>query len=172
MSLKIISLPPDRWKEFKKLRLGSLESDPLAFGETYEQEAIQPDSYWINFLKRSNGTKGSPIVLVAEEGGKIVGRGIVFLGIPQRVKHVGRIRGMYIKKEYRGKGIAKELLRALIDTAFSRHDVEKIKLTVNETQENAIRLYRKFGFKVVGTLKKEFKVDGKHYDAYIMELLR
>lgn len=172
MGPKIIKLPADRWREFKELRLESLKSDPLAFGETYEQEAVQPDSYWINFLKRANGAKRSSIVLVAEHRGKIIGRGIVFLGIPERVNHVGRIRGMYVREEYRGKGVAGELLKVLIKTAFSRHDVEKIKLTVNEVQGSAIRLYKKFGFKVVGKLKKEFKVDGKHYDSYIMELLR
>ena len=48
-------------------------------------------------------------------------------------------------------------------------NVIKINLNVNPKQKAAVKLYRKFGFKVVGLLKKDLFVNSKFYDELIME---
>ena len=172
MNPKIIKLSPKRWKEYKELRLESLEREPLAFGASYKEEASKPDSYWKDFLVRSNNPEGNSLILFAEVNGKLVGRGIVYFGIPEKFKHIARFSGIYVKKEYRGQGIAKALFSAKIDAAFAHPGIEKIKLVVNTTQKAAVKLYSSLGFQKVGLLRKEFKIDENCYNAYLMELLR
>jgi len=42
-------------------------------------------------------------------------------------------------------------------------------LTVNPKQKAAVRLYKKYGFKIVGKLRKYLLVNGKFYDELVME---
>ena len=46
-----------------------------------------------------------------------------------------------------------------------------IKLCVIPEQRAAVKLYEKYGFELVGRLKKELKFDDKFYDELIMEKL-
>ena len=48
-------------------------------------------------------------------------------------------------------------------------NIIKISLNVNPKQKSAVRLYKKFGFKVVGVMKKDLFVNGKFYDELILE---
>jgi hypothetical protein len=41
--VRVIELPPDRWREYRALRLAALRSDPIAFGSTYEESIAYPD---------------------------------------------------------------------------------------------------------------------------------
>lgn len=41
--IQIIKLPPERWNEYKTLRLRALQDDPQAFGSSYAKEVAYPD---------------------------------------------------------------------------------------------------------------------------------
>lgn len=56
--------------------------------------------------------------------------------------------GIVIKKEYQGKGLAKEIIRALISKAVEKK-IENIHLSVDNDNKRAIKLYESFGFEVV-----------------------
>lgn len=47
---------------------------------------------------------------------------------------------------------------------------EKIILSCFSTNERALYLYKKIGFKVVGIRKNQFYMDSKYYDEVLMEL--
>ena len=46
-------LTKDDWKIYKELRLEALQNDPQAFGRSYKEEAVLPDSSWIGQLEDS-----------------------------------------------------------------------------------------------------------------------
>jgi [ribosomal protein S18]-alanine N-acetyltransferase len=52
-----------------------------------------------------------------------------------------------VHRDYRSKGIAKELLETSI-RIFSKDNVEKVELRVNSANRSAVKLYEKFGFKI------------------------
>ena len=58
---------------------------------------------------------------------------------------VGELKRMYVKKEYRGRGISKLLLAAVEDHAKRRGD-RALCLSTRITLEPAVTLYRKHGF--------------------------
>lgn len=107
-------------------------------------------------------------MLVAETSNGIVGW-IVFLS-PNRIKlsHTGSV-GMMIEKESRGKGIGKLLIKGLLDWAELNPLIEKVSLGVFSTNERAIALYKKMGFKEEGRKMKEFKLEnGEYVDDILM----
>jgi RimJ/RimL family protein N-acetyltransferase len=55
----------------------------------------------------------------------------------------------------------------MIDWAKNR-GARKLCLGVFSTNQQAINLYKKFNFRVEGTRKKQYKVNGKYVDEIIM----
>ena len=67
---------------------------------------------------------------------------------------------IYVKESERKKGIASILIQNMIDNCRNNH-VETIDLEVNSLNENAIKLYQKFDFKVIGKREKYYNgIDG------------
>lgn len=61
---------------------------------------------------------------------------------------IGEVKRLFIKSEYRGRGISKSLLSVLKDHAKTQ-GCHKLFLDTRITLEPAISLYRSFGFDVV-----------------------
>jgi len=158
--LQIKKLPPERWKEFKEIRLYALENDPLAFGSSYEEEINFHDDLWKSRLKNA---------LFAVHDDRPVGMVVFLINPKTKLNHVAEIFGVYVKEEYRGKKIGKQLIESAINLIRQNKSVIKIKLTVTDVQDSAIKLYSSFGFKVVGRHQKELKYEDKFYDGIIME---
>lgn len=76
------------------------------------------------------------------------------------------IHSFYINKEYRNKKIGKKLLQNVIDI-LKKSNIEKVELTVDPSNEPAIRLYRGAGFKKTGFRKNEY---GRGVDRDLMTL--
>lgn len=87
--------------------------------------------------------------LVAEYKGDIAG----YCGM-YRVLNEGDITNVAVKCEYRRRGIAEQLVTAIIKSA-SEKGVENITLEVRESNNAAIGLYNKIGFKEEG-IRKNF----------------
>ncbi len=170
--IKFIKISPDRWEEYKALQLEALEKEPLAFGASYEAEASKSSGYWKKNLVRAQKDNTHWTILFAEIEGVLVGMGVIKFARHKKFKHIARFSSIYLKKEYRGQGIAKKLLSELIKQTSLQPRISKIKLIVNTTQEPAIALYKSLGFEVIGELKQEFKIDDKFYDGYLMELFK
>ncbi|MDQ0174985.1 GNAT family N-acetyltransferase [Bacillus chungangensis] len=76
--------------------------------------------------------------------------------------------GVCVLKDFWGYGIGKNLLKEAIFWADS-NGIKKITLNVLETNDRAIKLYRKLGFEIEGILKKDrIFSDGKYYNTIIM----
>ncbi len=85
---------------------------------------------------------------VAEDNGKVVG----MIGLSQgkgRRAHTGSLF-LFVDEDYHGKGIGSLLLQKVIDLADNWLLLERIDLTVIETNLGAKKLYEKYGFKEEG----------------------
>ena len=70
---------------------------------------------------------------------------------------------LYIKKEFRHKGIGKAVFEKIKDFGF-----DKIQLTVNKYNKNTIDAYLKYGFKIIDSIVSDIG-NGFVMDDYIME---
>jgi RimJ/RimL family protein N-acetyltransferase len=150
----------DRWQDYRALRLEALRSDPLAFASSFEEEQLIPELEWRRRISS---------VLFALQDDKPVGMVGIFRSRYIKTKHVCEIYGMYVRQAYRGQGIGKQLLEAVLKEIPNLQGITKIKIGVNPTQKAAEHLYRKYGFKTAGRYQKEMSIDGKFYDEIYLE---
>ena len=90
------------------------------------------------------------IILIAEYNGNPVGCGAGEI-MHQHAnwciyKYKGNIGLMFVKKGHRKKGIGKLILNSLMEW-FSKKNIKDIRLQVYQNNKNAIKLYKKEGFK-------------------------
>jgi putative acetyltransferase len=88
-----------------------------------------------------------------------------------RRRHAGQI-GMAVRDDWQGKGAGSALMRAAIDLADKWLNLTRLELDVYTDNEPAIRLYKKFGFVIEGTLVRYAYRDGQYVDTYAMARLR
>ncbi len=166
----IMSLSPEEWQKYKNIRLEALQKEPTAFANTYDDEIKYEDKKWIEILEKSKN-RDTEIALFAKDGDQIIGFIGAFWVTKEKLKHVAHIYGTYVDSAYRGQGVGKMLMEAVINKLKSLSHIKKIKIEVNSQNTPAFNLYQKVGFKVIGKAEKELKVNGVFYDEIIMEQL-
>ena len=107
-------------------------------------------------------------LIVAEINGEVAGW-IVFLSQDRkRVSHTGSF-GLMISQNYRGMGLGRMLVTALLEWAEKNPFIEKVSLGVYSTNHRAISLYKSLGFVEEGRKIKEFKMnENKYVDDILM----
>jgi RimJ/RimL family protein N-acetyltransferase len=130
---------------------------------TYEKET---EFYQTTVMGRNNLV----LAIVDKEGDQHIGN----IGIHEIdwVKSIGGYGIIMGRKDYWGKGYAEEATRLILDYAFCRLGIRKIRLVVHEKNEVAIKLYQKVGFVEEGRLVKEVFTNGQWYDHIAMGLFR
>lgn len=112
--------------------------------------------------------KKKSVFVVAEFNGKIIGT----CGIKQkemRRSHLGEL-GIAVLRDFRGKGLGKEMMSIVIDNSKETiKGLKKLRLDVYADNKNAMRLYKKFGFRVIARLPKDIKWGKIYMDAFLME---
>ena len=86
-----------------------------------------------------------------------------------KTEHIAEIFGVYVINEYHGQGVGRKLIEVALELIQKNVNTSKIRVKVNPEQKAAVKLYKKYGFEIVGRHKKELKVDNKFYDELIME---
>ena len=152
----------------KSLMLTALQTDPTAFSYAYSDYANNSNMWWQNYLY-GYLTQANAKLYVAQFDSKVVGMVGILLDSKNRRKHVGSIVWFYVSPDYRKYGLGQNLLKTVIDYAYSLKTIKKLTLLVNATQNKALGLYKGLGFEIVGTLKSELLVNGEYIDEYVME---
>ncbi|WHZ00363.1 GNAT family N-acetyltransferase [Peribacillus simplex] len=129
----------------------------IAVSEEFNKTPEQQRDWIQRLLENERET-----IIVAEINGEVIG----WIGFQsenrKRMSHKGSF-GMMIRKNYRGKGIGKELIKALLEWAEANPFIEKVSLGVFSTNQRAISLYKKMGFVEEGRKIKEFKMSEREY---------
>lgn len=80
--------------------------------------------------------------------------------------------GIYIAlTKYRRKGIGSEVIKILVDKAFRELNLKKLYLNVREKNINAIKCYKKCGFKITKEYPKSYFPDSSYQGKYQMTLI-
>ena len=75
-------------------------------------------------------------------------------------------------RAYWGQGYGRESVTVLLEYAFRYRNFQKVWLTVNSTNERAIRSYNSCGFVQEGRLRRHTWNDGKYVDLIYMGVLK
>ena len=101
---------------------------------------------------------------------------VFFIGLV-RIDHIDHINkncmiGLDITTEERGRGHAKHIYNQLFDYWFNQMNMNMMYLEVLETNQRAIHIYAKLGFKPVGKIRQAIFRNGQYEDSIIMDLLQ
>ncbi|MFP7394780.1 GNAT family protein [Niallia circulans] len=163
--MEISQLHPDDAEAYFALRLEALQINPEAFGSSYEEEKDYP-------LSRTQSRLSDPASYVY---GAFVEKdlvGVVTLMRETKIKmsHRANIYAVYVTPKRRGKGVAKQLLKATIEKSRDIQGIEQVYLAVVAENTAAKKVYRAFGFETYGIDRKAIKINGKYYDEELMVL--
>jgi ribosomal protein S18 acetylase RimI-like enzyme len=154
-------------KSYWDLRLEALKNNPKAFSSSYE-EAIKRDSPVETVLKNlsSEGT----FTFGAFNDKELIGVVTLVQESTSKLHHRANIFAMYVSSKFRGLGVGKVLISAVINHANSIETIEKINLEVTTTNDTARNLYTKMGFKTYGLEERALKIKNEYYDSEYMVL--
>lgn len=149
---------------YQALRLKGLETNPEAFGSTYEREVGFSMEH---VIERMTPTKNKFTL-----GAFIEDRLIAIVTFVResnvKTEHKGNIFGMYVSSDSRGTGVGKKVLTELIKLAGQQEGLEQINLTVVTSNVPAKKMYESLGFNVFGTEKRALKFNGEYFDEDLM----
>lgn len=125
------------WRALKAIRLAALLDAPTAFGVTHAAAAAYTDEQW---QARAAGTDRAEYVL-AFDGEQAVG---IVAGVVS-AKDEYNLIAMWVRPDYRGKGVAGRLIEAIKERAQARGH-RRIVLDVAPENGSAAELYLRQGF--------------------------
>jgi ribosomal protein S18 acetylase RimI-like enzyme len=164
-SISIVVLGPQDWRDLRTIRLEALRSEPAAYSSSFEETLARSDEHWQQRLANDHS-----VHLLARAQCRPIGMVGGYLGSDEGDESVAVVFGMYVAREYRGRGIGRLLLSSLIDRLSAFPQISTIRLGVTETQDPARALYESMGFQVIGKTEEGIVVDDRQVDELIMEL--
>ncbi|KAA0700406.1 N-acetyltransferase [Neorhizobium sp. P12A] len=107
--------------------------------------------------------------MAVTDEGRIVGH--VQL-VTDRRNGIGRLARVGVAPAERGRGYGIQMVRCVVDKAFSDPNTERVELNVFSFNTAALRTYERLGFVREGTRRSSARVGSERWDTVIMGLLR
>ena len=139
------------WQDYRDIRLAALKDAPSAFASTWQKEAALTESQWMERAQRSEDGDTRTIVVAVDGACRWVGLAGGYR--PGDRGADAELISMWVAPDCRGRKISPELVRAVLAWAES-HRAVSVGLWVNETNQPAISLYEKEGFRRTGEVGK------------------
>ncbi|MBI6862782.1 MULTISPECIES: GNAT family N-acetyltransferase [Lysinibacillus] len=150
---------------YRTLRLEGLQTNPEAFGSSFEEEKDMALELFANRLE----AQGS-FTFGAFDQNELCGVATLVQESKMKLKHKASIFAVYVSPKKRGHGLGKRLMQEIIKQGKQLADVEQINLTVVSSNESAKGLYTSLGFLMFGTEKRALKIDHQCFDEDYMVL--
>ena len=153
-------LVPADLPAYKALRDEMLAAHPESFSSDPAPERA-PDSYLSRLgLQRP---EGGEFTLGAWQLGQLVGAGSCERDPRTKLRHIGHVIGMMVRRETQGAGIGRALLAACVAEARAADGLVMLTLTVTTGNAAAVHLYERAGFVRYGRLPRAILVDGVYH---------
>lgn len=147
------------WEAFRSVRLEALLCEPASFTSAYSDWSALPDNDWRQRLN-------SPVFAIFQDITPVGLLGLVREKLP-RASHRASITMVYLRKDFRGSGLAKSLLDMVAKFAWDI-GVTQLELTVSVENPVAISFYRREGFVETGRIPAGFIHEGREIDDVLM----
>jgi len=158
--MNIRKLTPADAAVFREIRLTALQSDSPAFGSSYDEEKDRTAEQFAAWLQSSSDS----MVFGAFVDERLVGMVGLARENKNKTRHKAVIWGMFTQREFRARGIGKELMSAAMAAARQMEGLEQVNLCVAANNEPAKWLYRFFGFRPFGYERNAMKENGHYID--------
>ncbi|CAN7682946.1 GNAT family N-acetyltransferase [Rhizobium rhizogenes] len=149
----------DEFDIFRQIRLEALRAEPSSFASSAEDWEVLSDEEWRRRL--------SDPVFVAFQDDEPVGVMGLLRQRSNKMAHRATLIMVYVRKDLRGMGLAKDLLDTVITYALSEGIVQ-IELVVSAENPKAINFYHREGFSEIGRIPGGVRHNGREIDDVMM----
>lgn len=142
-------LTPACAASYRDLMLEAYALQPLAFTSSATERSALPLSWWQARLQ-DTATAGE-VVFGAWDGAVLAGAVGLAFESREKTRHKATLFGLYVKDQYRQRGLGRQLVSTACEFLDSRPLVKVVQLTVTAGSTAAQTLYEQFGFVAFGT---------------------
>ena len=163
-------LNEDDTDAFLALKRTGLSTDPDAFVATLEDDPPSYPDLVKDRLARASVDSGD--IVLGAFCPRLIGIAAITRDARRKRRHKADLHGMYVRPEYRGRGIGQQLLARSLVMARGMRGLEEIQLIVAAHNRGVVALYERFGFVRVWTELHALRRSGHDVDAHhmIMEI--
>jgi ribosomal protein S18 acetylase RimI-like enzyme len=147
---------------YRQIRLQALHDHPDAFEASWQDERELSEARFAERLDNGHVIGGF------DESSVLVGTVGLFLSGGAKRQHIASVWGMYVSSVARGKGLARQLLDAIL--ADVGPSVRSVRLGVEAANEPAIRLYESVGFRQWALETEALRIGDAFHDEILMRL--
>jgi ribosomal protein S18 acetylase RimI-like enzyme len=165
MNLRLLTVTDA--EAFWHLRLEALRNDSASFADSAEEH--QSTTVEMVRERLGMGSPGTNFIVGMFEDGKLVATVGFYRSHHNKERHKGNIWSVYVRPESRGKGVAKALMREVIQRARQITGIEQI-LLVASAHLPARKLYESLGFEAYGLEPRSLKIGTEYVDDVLMIL--
>lgn len=166
--MKIRKLSANDSKAYKSFRLYSLQETPQSFENAANDEAVLTDVEWALRVKHSE----SSYIVGAFINSRLIATAGFSRARKEKTRHKSFLWGVFVKQNYRGKGIATKLTQFILDEFKVKKDIDQLQLSVVANNTIALTLYQKLGFQQYGREADAIRVNGTSYDEILMSYIK
>jgi len=146
--MRVERLASEHAAAYRALMLEAYAEGSGEFTSTVAEREPLPLAWW---RARLGGEEDEPDRVVgAFDEGSLVGAAGLRFERRERTRHRAALYGLFVRPPYRGRGIARALVEAVLAEARAAGGANVVQLTVTETNAAAIRLYEQCGFRSWG----------------------
>ncbi|NTG51371.1 GNAT family N-acetyltransferase [Agrobacterium rhizogenes] len=149
----------DEFDIFRRIRLEALRVEPSSFASSAEDWEVLTDEEWCRRL--------SDPVFVAFRDDQPVGVMGLLRQRSSKMAHRATLIMVYVRKDLRGTGLAKDLLDTVIAHALS-DGIVQLELVVSAENPKAVSFYRREGFSEIGRIPGGVRYNGREIDDVMM----
>jgi RimJ/RimL family protein N-acetyltransferase len=145
----------------RALMLEAYALSPAAFTSSVAEREALPIQWW---AARMADTPNAPeLVYGAFIEQELVGAAGLSIEQRERTSHKATLFGMYVRESVRGQGVGWRLVEEILSFAQRSGRLEVVQLTVSESNQGAIALYTRCGFKPFGTEPMAVKLGSEYF---------
>ena len=165
MNISIRQLLEKDWREFSRIRLKALKTDPLVFGSNYEKESQFTEADWKSRLQKSVDSA----IFMLFAGETPIGITGVSVFNEDATGKTAILWGSWLEPRFRAKGLSNLMYEARLEWARAHPSIERV--IVSHRASNVASKYanQKHGFVFTKTHEKVW-VDGETEDEVCYEL--
>jgi ribosomal protein S18 acetylase RimI-like enzyme len=165
--VEIRALNEDDVEAFYWLRLEALQQEPRSFTESpIELQKTTPAS----IAARLRSSPHDNFIIGAFADDQLIGMAGFYRSQGEKTSHRGHIWGVYVNRDWRGQGVARNLLNELLRRARALPGLLQVSLAVGTEQTAARALYESLGFQVYGRDPRAIRVGNDYIDEDLMVL--
>jgi RimJ/RimL family protein N-acetyltransferase len=164
MNVFIKQLTENDWREFSRVRLTALQTDPKVFGSNYEKESQMTEADWRTRLQAKDNA-----IFLLYDGETPIGVTAVSVDREDPTKKTALLWGSWLAPHFRGKGLSELMYQTRIDWAKAQPTVEKIIVSHRASNLSSKHANQKHGFDLAHKTEKVW-TDGATEDEIFYEL--